>query len=61
MQESILKSKRPRIGHIWIRFRPVCVRASRTGRPKIGHIKPRDLAGAIKEETPIGSKSQAKS
>lgn len=36
------KPRRPRIGHIWIRF-----------KPRVGHIKPRDLAGAIKQETKI--------
>lgn len=50
LQESILRPKRPRIGHIFLRF-----------RPRIGHIKPRDLAGVIKEETSSGSKSQDKS
>lgn len=33
------KSERKRIGHIWVRF-----------RHRVGHIKPRDLAGALKEE-----------
>lgn len=32
-------SHRMRIGHIWIK-----------SRPRIGHIKPRDLAGYIKEK-----------
>ena len=49
LQENILKPKRPRVGHIFLRF-----------RPKIGHIKPRDLAGFIKEETLCGSESKDK-
>jgi len=39
---SSSKSERPRLGHIWVKF-----------RPRIGHIRPRDLAGVIKEETKV--------
>jgi len=39
---SSSKPEKPRVGHIWVKF-----------KPRIGHIKPRDLAGAIKEETEV--------
>jgi len=39
---SSSKPDRPRVGHVWVRF-----------KPRIGHIKPRDLAGVIKEETKV--------
>jgi len=44
MTKKVLR--KPRVGHIWIKF-----------RPRIGHIKPRDLAGYIKEKE-HGSKNQ---
>jgi len=36
------KIEKPRVGHIWVKF-----------KPRIGHIKPRDLAGVIKEERKV--------
>ena len=49
MEMSPLEEKRQRVGHIWVGF-----------KPRIGHIKPRDLAGAIKEEKVRGGKGQIK-
>jgi len=38
------------VGHIWV-----------GSKPRVGHIKPRDLAGVIKEETKVsGGKGQVK-
>ncbi len=41
--------KRKRVGHVWIRF-----------RPRVGHIKPRDLAEAIRGKGPDGGKRRDK-
>ncbi|MGB9717966.1 MAG: hypothetical protein ACPL4E_05930 [Thermoproteota archaeon] len=37
-QECRVEARRVRVGHIWVRR-----------RPRIGHIKPRDLAGYLSE------------
>ncbi|MCK4474280.1 hypothetical protein KAU30_00450 [Candidatus Bathyarchaeota archaeon] len=39
---AMSKPGRPRVGHIWMKL-----------KPRVGHIKPRDLAGAIKRERKI--------
>lgn len=39
---SSSKPEKPWVGHIWVKF-----------KPRIGHIKPRDLAGVIKEERKV--------
>lgn len=41
--------KRKRVGHVWIRF-----------RPRVGHIKPRNLAEAIRGKAPDGGKGRDK-